>query len=214
MFPRPLWLIHYNNLFNKPNKLENWAICVACDSEVRRRACTSSIDPSIFHLAIWNDLEVKHIGRVALETVRAEMAKTAGSSHGPKLQGTSGSRCHPYGGMAATGSKSSFRGNPNRLQIAGPDTPAQFRCFVCGDLDSSHHSCKCNARKLVNGKDAIIFSRKEGEPRTDFNRVSYCYSFNGRSGCEQSADCSHGKHWCTLCGAKGGSHAAQGCGAL
>lgn len=82
----PLWLINYNNLLNKPNKLENWTICVAYDSEVCRRACTTGIDPSVFHLAIWNDLEAKHIGRVAVETVRAEMAKTAGSSHGSKSQ--------------------------------------------------------------------------------------------------------------------------------
>ncbi|KAJ7926476.1 hypothetical protein B0H13DRAFT_1862307 [Mycena leptocephala] len=106
------------------------------------------------------------------------------------------------------------RGNPNRLQITAPGVQAEFRCFVCGEIDPTHRTRRCNTRKLVTGKDVIVWSRKDGEPRLDRNGVSYCYSYNGRSGCDQGANCSHGKHWCTLCGSKDGSHAAQGCSAL
>ncbi|KAJ7629856.1 hypothetical protein B0H17DRAFT_1218031 [Mycena rosella] len=75
-----LWLAHYNRILHSPNKHEEWAICVAYDSEIRRRSCTSSIDPSVFHLAIWNDLETKNISRVEIQTVRAEIHRHSGSS--------------------------------------------------------------------------------------------------------------------------------------
>ncbi|KAJ7355274.1 hypothetical protein DFH08DRAFT_621579, partial [Mycena albidolilacea] len=191
-----LWHEHYERILNRPNKQDDWALCVAYDTEVRRRCCSSALDPSVFHLAIWNDLEPKHMARVTLAKVRAELARASVSSQG---------------GNSSKTSNHSFRGNPNRLQITSSGTEAQFRCFICGDVDPAHRSRKCAARKLINGKDTIIWSRKEGEPRLDRNGVSYCYGFNGRSGCDQGANCSHGKHWCTLCGAKDGAHAAQGC---
>ncbi|KAJ6603847.1 hypothetical protein B0H10DRAFT_1957654 [Mycena sp. CBHHK59/15] len=133
-----LWDAHYNRILNKPNKHELWPVWLAYDSEVRRRACTSAIDPSVFHLEIWNDLEAKNMARVALETVHVELGQSSGSPHGSKSQGQSSgsSRYHPYQTPgASSGSKStrnSFRGNPNRLQITGPGVEAIYRCFVCG----------------------------------------------------------------------------------
>ncbi|KAJ7627916.1 hypothetical protein DFH06DRAFT_1006615, partial [Mycena polygramma] len=204
------WRTHYERILKKPNKDDIWALCVAYDSEIRRRCCTSGIDPSILHLEIWNDLEVAHMTRVTYEKVSADIAK-ANRSH------QSNNRYHPYldnsGAAGPSKPTNSFR-NSNRLQITGPGVQAQFRCFICGDMDPVHRARRCNARKLVNGKDTIIFARKEGEPRLDRNGASYCYSFNGRAGCDQGANCNHGKHWCTLCGAKDGSHAAQGCPSL
>ncbi|KAJ7433347.1 hypothetical protein FB451DRAFT_1064480, partial [Mycena latifolia] len=199
----PLWEQHYNRILHRPNKEENWALCVAYDAEVRRRSCTSGLDPSVFHLELWNELESKHIARRALHVVRIEMGKSSGASQSSKSQTPSNSNAN-----------SSFRGNPNRLQITGSVAEPQFRCFICGDTDPSHRSRFCNARKLVNGRDAVLVSRKQGEPRTDRNGNNYCYGWNGRSGCDQGAHCSHGKHWCSLCGASDGTHAAQGCPAL
>ncbi|KAJ7315254.1 hypothetical protein DFH08DRAFT_972270 [Mycena albidolilacea] len=58
-----LWHEHYERILNRPNKQDDGALCVAYDTEVRRRCCSSALDPSIFHLAIWNDLEPKHMAR-------------------------------------------------------------------------------------------------------------------------------------------------------
>jgi hypothetical protein len=80
----------YERILRRPNQQDEWAVCVAYDAEVRRRSCTSSLDPAIFHLVIWNDLEAKHIARVALETVRAEIAKSGGSSQSSRSRGPSG----------------------------------------------------------------------------------------------------------------------------
>ncbi|KAJ7663279.1 hypothetical protein DFH06DRAFT_1128606 [Mycena polygramma] len=231
-FPQELaaWTEHYNRILHRPNQQDDWAVCVAYDSEVRRRACTTGIDPAVFHLSIWNDLEAKNIARVTAATVRAELAKGlgigAGSGSGSgsgrhKAQGPSTGRYHPYSDNAGSsshngysGHKNSFRENPNRLQITGPGVQAQFRCFLCGDFDPSHRSKFCNSPKLINGKDAILYSRKEGEPRTDREGFNYCYKFNGRAGCDRGPNCNHGKHWCSLCGSKDGSHAAQGCSSI
>ncbi|KAJ6462321.1 hypothetical protein DFH09DRAFT_1228301, partial [Mycena vulgaris] len=221
------WLVHYERILNHPNQRDEWPICLGYCSEVRRRSCTSALDPSVFHLTIWNDQESKFMARVTLQTVRAELNIASGSSYAPKSHGPSKSntrhnpsnpnvRYHPYKESSPPRSKgNSFRGNPNHLQItAGPGGDAHFRCFICADPDPSHRSRFCTARKLTNGNDAILTSRKPGDPRTDRNGVSYCYSWNGRSGCDQGTNCSHGKHWCSLCGSKDGSHAAQICPAV
>ncbi|KAJ7719800.1 hypothetical protein DFH07DRAFT_761014, partial [Mycena maculata] len=209
-----VWLKHYNRILHTPNKLEEWPIWVAYDAEVRRRSCTTALDPSEFQISIWNDLEAKHIARVTIQTVRAEMAKASASS--PKLQGSN--RYEPYPLPSTSSfrarSTSSFRGNPNRLHITGAGSQPQFRCFICGDTDPSHRSRSCSARKLINGRDTILFSHTPGTSRTDRNGVSYCYSWNGRAGCDKGVNCDHGKHWCSLCGSKDGSHTAQGCPAV
>ncbi|KAJ7501673.1 hypothetical protein B0H11DRAFT_2224552 [Mycena galericulata] len=65
--------LHYEH------KQEEWALCVAYDTEVRRRSCTTALDPAVLHLTIWNGLEAKHIARVTVE-------KSSTSNH----------RYHPY----------------------------------------------------------------------------------------------------------------------
>ncbi|KAJ7112063.1 hypothetical protein C8R43DRAFT_1159290, partial [Mycena crocata] len=189
-----LWLAHYNRILHKPNKDGEWSIWVAYDSEIRRRSCTSALDPSLFHLDIWNEVEAGDTKRKLIETVRAEAVKAYGASaHGAKPK------------------SNSFRANPNLLQLGGSGAATQFRCFVCADPDPQHRSRTCHAPRLVNGRDAIIVSRQQGAPRTDRQGNNYCYAWNGRTGCEAGRNCDHGKHWCSLCGAKDGSHSAQGC---
>ncbi|KAJ7468917.1 hypothetical protein B0H11DRAFT_1920927 [Mycena galericulata] len=97
IFPTlPLWREHYERILNRPNKEDDWALCVAYDTEVRRRRCVTPIDPSVFHLAIWNEVEPKHIARKTYEKVRAEFGKLVESSQGSKAHGASSSRYHPY----------------------------------------------------------------------------------------------------------------------
>jgi hypothetical protein len=212
-----LWRVHYERIRDKPNKGDTWPVCVAYDSEVRRRSCNHGIDPSIFHLEIWNDLEAKHMGRVAVQTAREEL-----SSYATKLSSSnSNSRYQPYPDSPDARSRSrsgnSFRAspNPNRLQITGPPgAEFQFRCFVCASLDRDHHSRSCKATKLVNGSDAILISLRPGQPRTDRNGTSFCFGYNGRNGCGDGPTCGRGKHWCSLCGSKNGSHGAQRCPAV
>ncbi|KAJ7939212.1 hypothetical protein B0H13DRAFT_2300965 [Mycena leptocephala] len=93
-----LWVQHYNHILSRPNNQEYWPVYVAYDSEVRQRSCTTgtSLDPAVFHLGIWNDLEAKHIARVAIDTVRAEISKSSALFRGAKSQGASGNRYHPY----------------------------------------------------------------------------------------------------------------------
>ncbi|KAJ7083503.1 hypothetical protein C8R43DRAFT_1175192, partial [Mycena crocata] len=50
------WLAHYNRILHKPNKDKQWSVWVAYDSEIRRRSCTCALDPSLFHLDIWNEV--------------------------------------------------------------------------------------------------------------------------------------------------------------
>ncbi|KAJ7504606.1 hypothetical protein B0H11DRAFT_2221333 [Mycena galericulata] len=97
IFPTlPLWREHYERILNRPNKEDDWALCVVYDTEVRRRRCVTPIDPSVFHLAIWNEVEPKHIARKTYEKVRAEFGKLVESSQGSKAHGASSSRYHPY----------------------------------------------------------------------------------------------------------------------
>ncbi|KAJ6451220.1 hypothetical protein C8R47DRAFT_1084167 [Mycena vitilis] len=80
------WRAHYERILKKSNKDDVWDLWVAYDSEIRHRCCTSGIDPSILHLEIWNDLEVKHMTRVTYEKVSADLAK-ANKSHHFRAQG-------------------------------------------------------------------------------------------------------------------------------
>ncbi|KAJ7438990.1 hypothetical protein FB451DRAFT_1059947, partial [Mycena latifolia] len=194
----PLWLIHYESILHRPNRSQHWALCLEYDSQIRRRALNSSIDPSEFHLDIWNELESAHIAKRALAAVQRGLRSSERDESQPTGRG------HPYSNSKRPNSDTtnSFRSS-NR-----------FRCFVCGDDDKNHRSRSCAAERLVTGKPAILITQTPGGPRKDRAGNTYCFSFNGHSGCTKDADCSRGKHWCTLCGAKGGLHSAQNCTTL
>ncbi|KAJ7618342.1 hypothetical protein DFH06DRAFT_1363882 [Mycena polygramma] len=201
------WFAHYQAILKKPNRAAHWALCLEYDSEIRRRALNLPIDPSVPHLQLWNELEAKHIGLQTLEIVQLGLQghKDSGRSHNSgkedtgrshkardREHGSSGTRFQPYD-----------KGDSFRSQ-------EKFRCFICGDDDVEHRARQCTATKLVNGKDALIYTKKPGGQRKDRNGEAYCYSFNGRSGCSRGNNCSNGNHWCSLCGAKSG-HSAQNC---
>ncbi|KAJ7915001.1 hypothetical protein B0H13DRAFT_1711755 [Mycena leptocephala] len=186
-----LWLFHYESILQRPMRAQQWPLCLAYDSRIRRLATVSPIDPSEFHLAIWNELETGYITNTAIQTLRADLGS----------QSQSHSNGHSF---RANGPPAS---NPNHLPIMSPNA----RCFVCGNSDPRHSSRRCHSTVLVNGKDAILIVRKDGEPRRDSEGNSLCFAFNGRTGCTRGANCEQGKHWCSLCGQRNGAHTAQTC---
>ncbi|KAJ7640513.1 hypothetical protein B0H17DRAFT_1187179 [Mycena rosella] len=205
-----LWRTHYENIVKAPNRSKRWALWLAYDSGIRRRALSSSIDPSILHLDLRNELEADFTGDVAgqraLETVLRELSAQGGGRPGKaprqsdREQRASTSRTHPcdYPSRHNEGGNHSFR------------PPSNLRCFVCATDDPTHKSRSCVAKRLVTGKDALLISDKNGNGRKDRNGNSYCYPFNGYAGCTSGSACTRGKHWCSLCGAKNG-HNAQTC---
>ncbi|KAJ7636340.1 hypothetical protein FB45DRAFT_742856, partial [Roridomyces roridus] len=178
-----LWKIHYESILLHPMRAQQWPLCLAYDSRVRRLATTSKIDPSQFQLAIWNELEPAFIANNAAQLLRAEMS----------INGFSNS--HSFRSAPDTS-------NPNFLAIM----PSNTRCFVCGSTDRGHSARICQATTLVNGSDIIL--RAPG--RRDEEGNAYCFSFNGRGGCNR-ANCDQGKHWCSLCGQRNRTHNAQTC---
>ncbi|KAJ7477502.1 hypothetical protein FB451DRAFT_1032977, partial [Mycena latifolia] len=186
----PLWRTHYDNIVKAPNRSKRWALWLAYDSGIRRRALSSSIDPSIPHLDLWNELEADFTGDVAGQRPRQP----------DREQRASTSRVHPYDFPSRhnEGGNHSFRPTSN------------LRCFVCGTDDPTHKSRSCTAKQVVTGKDTILIADKNGGGRKDRNGNSYCYPFNGYAGCTGGSACTRGKHWCSLCGAKNG-HNAQTC---
>jgi hypothetical protein len=216
-----LWLFHYESILQRPMRAQQWPLCLAYDSRIRRLATVSPIDPSEFHLAIWNELETGYITNTAIQTLRADLGVTPNSGK-PYRNHQADHRFHPYQsegrGVWQSQSQShsnghSFRANgppasnPNHLPIMSPNA----RCFVCGNSDPRHSSRRCHSTVLVNGKDAILIVRKDGEPRRDSEGNSLCFAFNGRTGCTRGANCEQGKHWCSLCGQRNGAHTAQTC---
>ncbi|KAJ7174970.1 hypothetical protein C8R43DRAFT_873113, partial [Mycena crocata] len=192
-FPEELeaWVKHYKSIPNRPNRADNWSLCLEYDSEIRRRSHYSSIDPAMFHLDVWNELEPKHMAQRAIDL-------SGGPSSRNDEHVSSGSRSNPYKRQNGDHSNHSFRGDKGR-------------CFVCGDDDPNHKAKNCDASRLVNGKNVILMSQKG---RKDRDGVAYCFRFNGRIGCSGGVDCASGKHWCSLCGAKNGLHSAQNCATL
>ncbi|KAJ7227594.1 hypothetical protein B0H12DRAFT_1030338, partial [Mycena haematopus] len=67
-----MWIAHFNAILHRPNRAQNWALCLEYDSQIRRRALVSSIDPSVFHLDVWNELEPVHIAKRAMALLRNE----------------------------------------------------------------------------------------------------------------------------------------------
>ncbi|KAJ7120593.1 hypothetical protein C8R43DRAFT_900594, partial [Mycena crocata] len=184
------WIVHYESILHRPTRALQWQLCLAYDSRVRRLATISKIDPAQFHLAIWNELEPVHITDVVLSSL----------DNRNRLQNS-----QPNGW--------SFRGNaqagpnPNQLTIMPPNA----RCFVCASTDPNHSSRNCHSRVLVNGREAILIVRRQGQPRRDQDGNAFCFAFNGRNGCTRGANCQQGNHWCSLCGHRDGSHSAQSC---
>lgn len=206
-----LWVSHFEMILYEPRRADNWFIWLEYDSQIRRRALNEPLDPSEFDDDLWKQLQSEHIAKRVLKTVRRDLPSNQGSGKSGRSgggnereQGLSGRRGTPYDDAQRrkSGASNSFR------------TPGRFRCFVCGDDDSDHKSRSCTADRLISGKPITLVVAKAGGPRKDKDGVSYCFSFNGHAGCSRGSNCTQGKHWCSLCGAKGGVHSAQDCTSL
>ncbi|KAJ7508094.1 hypothetical protein B0H11DRAFT_2218090 [Mycena galericulata] len=60
--------LNFSPMPDRPNRAQNWPLCLEYDSQIRRRAHISSIDPSAFHIDIWNELESVHIAKGPLRS--------------------------------------------------------------------------------------------------------------------------------------------------
>ena len=65
----PLCEVYYTFILNSENRSEMWSLYFAYDAEIRRRATQFSIDPSVFSIEIWNDLESRYMAKRVLSLV-------------------------------------------------------------------------------------------------------------------------------------------------
>jgi hypothetical protein len=56
----PLWEVHYTFILDRENCSELWPLYLVYDAEIQRRATQLAIDPSVFSIGIWNDLESRY----------------------------------------------------------------------------------------------------------------------------------------------------------
>jgi hypothetical protein len=193
-----LWEIHHAFILNSANRAELWPLYLAYDADIRRRATQSSIDPSIFSLGVWNDLEHRYMAKKVLNIVRTDIRQLP--EHTPTPLPSNPPSYTPRNPSQS----SSFR----NLQHPLPENPRPCRCIFCGDRSRSHTSRNCNATCYANGSPCHLFRQEPSGNRASTSGKRYCYAWNGPSGCDQIT-CRKGEHLCTLCGAP--AHNAQRC---
>ena len=191
-----MWEKHYDFILNSENRSELWPLYLAYDSEIRKRAVYQSIDPSVFSIGIWNDLEVRYTAKKVLALVQADLSK-----HQPSRV-TSG---HHDKTKPKNNRNPSFRDHDHITS----DGTRCGRCIFCGDRSRVHSSRNCNASTNTSGIPCLLFRAGPSGPRQSRSGKRYCYSWNGLSGCDSTSPCTKGEHLCTLCGS--GSHTAQLC---
>jgi hypothetical protein len=182
------WEKHYLSILNNDNRAESWPLFLAYDAEIRKRTTQFPIDPSVFSVGVWNDLEARYMTRRVVSLVQSDL----------KLQ------------LAQHGSRNSNRNSSFRdQQRSTSDNPKSGRCIFCGDLSKEHMSRNCSASCNIKGSPCYVFKHGQSSARRCKAGKSYCYAWNGPSGCDQGSSCRRGEHWCTLCGSK--AHNAQKC---
>ena len=188
----PLWEIHYTFILNNDNQAEMWPLYVSYDVEIRKRAVVSSIDPSVFSIGIWNDLEVRYNAKKVLAQVQSSLKQFT-----PVLNtNTQNSRQER--------ASSSFRGQQNST-----DSSQSGRCIFCSNRSKEHPSKECIANTYANGSPSYMQRQEPSGVRRSKSGRRHCFSWNGLGGCEQGSTCKKGDHCCTLCGSL--AHTAQQC---
>ena len=189
----PLWEVHHTFILNSENRSEMWPLYLAYDAEIRKRATQFSIDPSIFSIGIWNDLESRYMAKKVLSLVQSDLKQIPAHSH--------------YNNTSRNNNPS--KGSTSRSQHRSlPDSAKTGRCIFCGDPSKTHLSRNCQATSNVDGTPCHLSRHEPTGSRHSKSGKRYCYAWNGPSGCERNP-CLRGEHWCTLCGSK--LHAAQQC---
>ena len=185
-----MWETHYSFILNSENRAEMWPLYLAYDTEIRRRAIQSPIDPSVFSIGIWNDLEVRYTAKKVLAMVQSDL----------KQQPT---RSPNQPNSRKSGQSSSFRNQQSS------DNSKTGRCIFCGDRTKSHMSRNCSADCNTSGAPCHLHRTEPHGTRQSKSGKRYCFGWNGVSGCDKGLSCRKGEHWCTLCGST--SHTAQNC---
>ena len=187
----PLWEIHYTFILNNNNRAEIWPLYVSYDVEIRKRAVVSSIDPSVFSIGIWNNLEVRYNAKKVLAQVQSSL-KQFTPVYNTNIQNSRQERTN-----------TSFRGQQNS------DNSQSGRCIFCGNRSKDHPSKECIASTYANGSPSYMQRQEPSGVRWRKSGRRHCFSWNGLGGCEQGSTCKKGDHCCTLCGSL--AHTAQQC---
>ncbi|KIJ43658.1 hypothetical protein M422DRAFT_67829 [Sphaerobolus stellatus SS14] len=185
-----IWSRHHNRIRDAEDCTTKWSLWLAYDIEIRRRSCTEPLDPSIFQVNIWNDLQPDFLIRQAMERLRSQYTSAPSSSSTLKRRHSPERRDLP---------------NKRPREYTTSDEAERFRCFLCAG--SNHSGRYCRNTKLSNGKPTYL--RFAGPNKyADPQGRRYCFSFNG-NGCQiKYGTCRQGLHKCSLCG---GEHTAQVC---
>ena len=135
-----MWETHYLYILNNENRAELWPLYLAYDAEIRKRATQLSIDPSVFSIGIWNDLEVRYTAKKVLSLVQSDLRQLPDRSavYAPNPQLPNNDRTVSQG--------SSFRN-----QQPSSDVSKTGRCIFCGDRSKTHLSRNCTASSYANG---------------------------------------------------------------
>ena len=152
------------------------------------------IDPSVFSLGIWNDLEARHTAKKVLDMVQLDLKKQSGrsdnSQNSRSWNSNQNSSFHPH-------------------KTSASDNTKTGRCIFCGDRTKSHYSHNCTASYNTSGAPCHLHRVEPASTRQSKTGNRYCYSWNGLSGCNKGSSCLKGEHLCSLCGSS--SHIAQQC---
>lgn len=192
-----VWETHYLFILNSENRAEMWPLYLAYDTEIRKRTTQSPIDPAVFSIGIWNDLETKYTAKKVLSIVQADLKQ-----RGDRATSSQTTNPPPYVPRNPS-SGSSFRN-----QLPSSDNPKTGRCIFCGDRSKTHLSRNCLSSCCTDGSPCHLSRQEPSGARISRSGQRYCYSWNGPSGCDQ-VPCKRGDHLCTLCGSS--SHNAQQC---
>jgi hypothetical protein len=194
-----MWQAHYTTILNKENRAEMWPLYLAYDAEIRRHATQLPIDPSMFSIGVWNDLEVRYTANKVLSMVQSDLKQlSARLPHNQSHSDKQNARTSSQG--------SSFCGhNPPS------DSSKTGRCIFCGDRTRDHLSRNCPATFNTNGVPCHLHRVEPSGIRQSKSGKRYCYAWNGPSGCDKGSTCRRGEHLCSLCGSS--AHAAQLCDA-
>jgi hypothetical protein len=132
-----MWEVHYNFILNNESRAESWPLYLAYDVEIRRRSTQQGIDPSVFSIGIWNDLEVRYNAKKVYSLVQSDLKTRAPS-------GKQKSRNSNQEG-------SSFRDHQTAL-----NSSKTGRCIFCGNRSKLHLSRNCIAACNTSGVPCFL----------------------------------------------------------
>ena len=167
------WEIHYSFILNNENRAELWPLYLAYDAEIRRKATQLSIDPSVFSIGIWNDLEARYTAKKVLSLVQSDLKQHSRPNQNPRNASNSGS---------------SFRGQ----QSSQTNTPKSGKCIFCGEKHKDLLPRNCTATCYANGTPCHLYRVEPAGTRQGKSGKRYCYSWNGPSGCDRGPTCRRG----------------------